>query len=415
MSFEGLKNLKEIRVFLITLIVITIVSAGALFVVLYMKANAVLESTMKEEAAAYFSLLVKARAWNALHGGVYVEKKDGVESNAFLEKVGIKPDIKCEDGRVFTLRNPSSMTREISELMKTEGMWFHMTSLKPVNPQNKPDSFEKKALEAIEGGSQEVVGIERNGPNPMFRFMGPLYYEQSCSRCHEKQGYREGSLRGGISINIPIARLDSVVRENRLIVGSLTIVAVGLLLSIVSIMVSRLATRLDRTQRVLKEATITDELTGVRNRRYIMERLKEEFERAKRQHTPLGLIVLDIDHFKSINDTFGHLFGDTVLRMVAVQMRMTLRKYEVLARTGGEEFLIISPDSNIEGIVHIAERVLNVVRDNKIVDRGRQISVTVSAGATMLRETDTVDTFLSRADDALYQAKNRGRDRVEVL
>jgi diguanylate cyclase (GGDEF)-like protein/PAS domain S-box-containing protein len=178
----------------------------------------------------------------------------------------------------------------------------------------------------------------------------------------------------------------------------------------------KLIKRLNETQTHLKHMAITDELTGLRNRRYIVERLEEEFQRAKRTGRPLSLIMLDIDHFKKINDAHGHLFGDLVLQVVSVRMKEALRKHDLIGRVGGEEFLVVCPESSLEDTVVVAERIRKVIRREAISDGVREAAVALSAGVTMLRDDDrSSDKFFSRADTALYKAKEQGRNRVAVL
>lgn len=178
----------------------------------------------------------------------------------------------------------------------------------------------------------------------------------------------------------------------------------------------KLIKRLNETQTHLKHVAITDELTSLRNRRYIVERLEEEFQRAKRTGRPLSLIMLDIDHFKKINDAHGHLFGDVVLRVVSVRMKEALRKHDLIGRVGGEEFLIICPESSLEDTVVVAERIRKIIHHEAIGDGVREATVALSAGVTMQRDDDTSsDRLFSRADAALYSAKEHGRNRVVVL
>ncbi len=178
----------------------------------------------------------------------------------------------------------------------------------------------------------------------------------------------------------------------------------------------KLVKRLNEAQTHLKHVAITDELTGLRNRRYIVERLEEEFQRAKRSGRPLSLIMLDIDHFKDINDAYGHLFGDVVLRVIAARIKSSLRKHDLVGRVGGEEFLVLCPDSAIEDTVVVAERVRKIINDEAIGDGVNEVRVALSAGVTMLRASDaSSDRVFSRADTALYKAKEEGRNRVMVL
>jgi diguanylate cyclase (GGDEF)-like protein/PAS domain S-box-containing protein len=178
----------------------------------------------------------------------------------------------------------------------------------------------------------------------------------------------------------------------------------------------KLIKRLNEAQTHLKHVAVTDELTGLRNRRYIVERLEEEFQRSKRTGRPLSLIMLDIDHFKTINDAHGHLFGDVVLRVVSVRMKEALRKHDLIGRVGGEEFLVVCPESYLEDTVVVAERIRKIIHGQTIGDGVREVTVALSAGVTMQRDDDTSsDRLFSRADTALYKAKGQGRNRVVVL
>jgi len=373
--------------------------------------------TVKDEAASIFEIIVQTRIWNARHGGVFVEKKEGVESNEYLRQVGIEPDVKCEGGRIFTMRNPALMTKELSGLAREKsGVTFHITSLNPINPRNKPDDFEKRALEQFELGRREMIKVDRSGPEPVFRYMAPLFVEESCLPCHKSQGYETGDIRGGISVNVPVSGLLRKMIMNRLVIAGLSILTIALLLGILYSMVWKLVVKLNDSQNRLKQMSITDELTGLRNRRHIMQRLDEEFQRARRMDKSLGIIMLDIDHFKRINDEFGHRFGDVVLKTIAQRAPAMLREYDLLGRIGGEEFLIVSPDTDVDETAIIAERIRRIIGEQGVLHDGREVKITVSAGITMLKEEDRgSDALLSRVDKALYKAKQEGRDRVAVL
>ncbi len=178
----------------------------------------------------------------------------------------------------------------------------------------------------------------------------------------------------------------------------------------------KLVKRLNEAQTHLRHMAVTDELTGLRNRRYIVERLEEEFQRSKRTGRPLGLIMLDIDYFKQVNDEFGHIFGDVVLRVIAARIRTSLRKQDLVGRVGGEEFLVVCPDSSLEETVVVAERIRTIINGEEIGDGINQVKVALSAGVTMLNAKDkSADKVFSRADTALYKAKEEGRNRVVVV
>lgn len=405
---------KDVRTFLITISVVVTVGVSITYLFRYQTVNDLLIQTLRHEAESFAQLIVLTRHWNAAYGGVYVEKKPGVESNPYLKELGVNPDIRTTDGRILTLRNPAIMTREISELAGRDNLVvFHMISLKTLNPENQPDDFEKRSLERFEKGERQIWQLDRTGERPIFRYILPLAIDRPCLSCHSRQGYKIGDIRGGISISVPAAELVAQMKTNRNQIVIDVIVTIGILLAIIYFLAWKLVGRLDETQKRLKHIAVTDELTGLKNRRYIMEELDKEYQRAARTGGTLSLILFDIDHFKRVNDNFGHAFGDTVLKAVAQEMQASLRTYDLLGRIGGEEFLIASPGSTLDEAVRLAERIRETIKGRKISNVTDTMTVTVSAGITSLSEQDAkADILLARADEALYLAKQQGRDRV---
>jgi diguanylate cyclase (GGDEF)-like protein len=163
--------------------------------------------------------------------------------------------------------------------------------------------------------------------------------------------------------------------------------------------------------RDLEQLATTDPLTGLLNRRSFQAACLREFERFRRQGSPLSLMLLDIDHFKSINDRFGHDVGDQALTALASTCLAKLRRTDVMARLGGEEFVILTPGSKPDDAMLLAERLRVSVAQ---MTTGRdQISFTVSIGLAEAHARDpSIEDVLVRADQALYQAKNEGRNRV---
>jgi diguanylate cyclase (GGDEF)-like protein len=159
-----------------------------------------------------------------------------------------------------------------------------------------------------------------------------------------------------------------------------------------------------------------DELTNHWNRSAILRAMKSELARAKRENRPVGVILMDIDYFKRINDSHGHLAGDAVLREVARRISSVMRPYDAVGRYGGEEFILILPGCDIENTIHVAERLRKTFSGNPIRTKEGVFWITMSFGVTSVqglseRETDAV---IRAADQALYRAKNGGRNRVEV-
>jgi diguanylate cyclase (GGDEF)-like protein len=156
-----------------------------------------------------------------------------------------------------------------------------------------------------------------------------------------------------------------------------------------------------------------DGLTGVWNRVAILDLLKREFEVSARGGTTIGLIMLDVDHFKQVNDKHGHLIGDVVLVEIAKRMQEAVRSYDLVGRYGGEEFLVVSPDCDLMQIQMCAERIRASVADKPISSDSTMINVTASAGVAILSSlVNTEREALAAADNALYRAKAEGRNRV---
>lgn len=170
----------------------------------------------------------------------------------------------------------------------------------------------------------------------------------------------------------------------------------------------------------LRLLSITDSLTGLFNRRHFIEESEREIARARRYHLPTGMLLLDIDHFKRINDTYGHTTGDEALKAFAAACQKALRTNDILGRLGGEEFGVFLPQTDADGAALVAERIRHAVEairlshDSKATDRDSQtVSLTVSIGvAAGCGGEPGVDALLSRADEALYRAKAAGRNRV---
>ena len=159
---------------------------------------------------------------------------------------------------------------------------------------------------------------------------------------------------------------------------------------------------------------IVDGLTDIPNKRYLIEFLNRELSRSMRHHRPLAVIVFDIDRFKAINDGFGHLAGDHVLREMSSRLRDVIRAEELLARYGGEEFVAVLPESTREQALNVAERLRSLVEGEPFVFDGESLSVTISLGVAAVEGGEAIEPaeIIGKADQKLYEAKNAGRNRV---
>jgi two-component system cell cycle response regulator len=171
-----------------------------------------------------------------------------------------------------------------------------------------------------------------------------------------------------------------------------------------------------KTNELLKELSITDHLTHLYNRRYLMAELEIEFQRTLRKNGALCLVLIDVDHFKLVNDTFGHQNGDMVLAAIAEALQVELRRYDIAARYGGEEFAMFLPDTSLgEGQI-VAERLRCSVQEIAFPPPLEDVAITISQGIAALPSPriTSVDALIKAADEALYLAKRMGRNRVET-
>jgi diguanylate cyclase (GGDEF)-like protein len=207
------------------------------------------------------------------------------------------------------------------------------------------------------------------------------------------------------------------IRSGTIFLTTQAIAYLGLavMLHTLSRYILRTIDRLHAQREQLTDMALTDALTDLPNRRHLIEQLEREFSRARRYRRPLSLIYIDLDGFKSINDRFGHLFGDEILRGAAIAMRAVLRSTDLLARIGGDEFSILLPETNLEG----GRRVANKLRKALTAYSERLDPIipplSFCAGVGQLRREDkSIDDLIGRADEAQYRAKDAGKDQIRT-
>ncbi len=390
----------------------------AIFWGFYNRTANLIEDQLLYEARAFFEEIVLTRHWIIKQQGVYIKKQPGMTPDPYLERIkGLKTTITDRSGQEYLLRNHAVVTRLISNLAQ-EGHHFtiHITSLNPLNPDNAADRFEKAALQSFEKGSRERFRLEKTKSGLMFRFMAPLITREECLPCHGAQGYRVGDIRGGISISIPAGDALKQIAAARDYTVYSAIALLAVLLSVIIYISRHLVNDLRDSEKRLVELATTDALTGVLNRGEGMRRFQLEISRSLRKRQSLSVILIDIDYFKKINDNFGHQTGDLVIELIAGKLAMTLRDYDIICRYGGEEFLVILPDTGLDEARETAERLRKVVEEmNTRPQDGKPIKLTISLGVTNLQTGDSLDGLVYRADNALYIAKEEGRNQVQYI
>ncbi|MFH0997875.1 MAG: diguanylate cyclase [Pseudomonadota bacterium] len=387
-----------------------IVLVAASFIWNYSNARMEQQTIAFQTARGFFNQVLISRAWNAEHGGVYVPVTRDTLPNPYLDDP--LRDIEINGNLTLTKVNPAFMTRQIADIAaKREGIHFHITSLNPIRADNKPAPDEEIALKSFENGKPEFGQIITAESGSTFFYMAPLKTEKTCLACHARQGYKEGDIRGGISVTLPfVSRIPLVA----LMLGHIGICMVGLIGIIVS------GTKLNKAYESIKRQAVIDALTGIPNRRSFSGHILTEVNRSQREKYPLSVIMGDIDNFKLFNDTYGHGGGDDCLRKVAQVINETLKRpSDFCARYGGEEFIIVLPYTSQEGALFIAEDIRTNVSNLQIPHDKSLPSgfVTISLGVATTNVNVPVshEELTQQADSALYIAKEKGRNRVEVF
>ena len=198
---------------------------------------------------------------------------------------------------------------------------------------------------------------------------------------------------------------------------TLTAAALGLIMMTVRRLADERDSALNEARRMAlhyEQLASYDALTGACNRRFFMARASEELSKCRRTAQPCCLLMIDLDHFKRVNDTYGHASGDEALRQLARIARSTLRDFDMFGRIGGEEFAVMLSAVDVKQAVDIGNRLREAMSAQTITHEAKQFQITLSGGVVRATDQDSVESLLEAADAALYRAKNTGRNRIEV-
>ncbi len=229
---------------------------------------------------------------------------------------------------------------------------------------------------------------------------------------------KSGQIAGSFELYLDVTRyrneINQRVTTSVLILGTILLLVFSFAYVVVFLGVKQLKKLLQR----LQQLAVTDPLTGAFNRGAVLTRAEEELSRMERRKAlmpgiSLGVIMIDLDHFKNVNDTYGHQTGDEVLREMSRRVESCLREYDVFGRYGGEEFLVVVPDGDFSGAMVVAERIRFELTKAPFICGAHSLPITASFGVTCCHDpAEGINAALQRADDALYQAKDDGRNRV---
>ena len=197
--------------FIVAISAIILLSYGFLLYQTSSLQNELVMEQARQQARILYKQILLTRQWVSDHQGLFLVKTAGVAENPYLHEAAIRTD----DGTVFVKRNPAMVTRELSEYAARTGFcWFRITSLKPVNPENKPDDFERMAMERFKEGLPEFEAITDSPEGRVHRYVAPLLVQESCLTCHAEHGYSVGDIRGALSISVPLSWADKVRKKN---------------------------------------------------------------------------------------------------------------------------------------------------------------------------------------------------------
>ncbi len=374
----------------------------------------------KIQAQTSYEKDVFYRRWNSIHGGVYVPVTKDTPPNPYLSHLPER-DIKTPSGESLTLMNPAYMSRQVNELIKKkQGIGGHITSLKPLRPENSPDSWERKALGEFEQGKDMVMSVENMDGGNYLRVMHSFITEERCLKCHEAQGYKVGDIRGGISVSIPMAPLYAIQKER---VNALSIVHTILWFFGISGLLftrQRLKAGEEKEHELVAELeslSIKDELTGLYNRRGLLSMVTQQYSIAKRIQKTLMLVYVDLDGMKQINDLYGHQEGDNALKDTADILKNAFRETDIIARIGGDEFVVFGMVIEHKGLNIVTSRINEKLERNVgeyVARSAKPYTLSLSNGIAFAdtEKPFSFDSMLSEADQNMYlqKQKKKGSD-----
>ena len=392
-----------------------------------------LESARIDARSAFEDTIVYMQ-WNTGHGGVYVEETDMTQPNPYLTTVKEKVITTTNTNRRLTLINPATMIREVNELSrKRNGTLTKLSSLNPINQQNSPDAWEEKALLGFRSGVKEFSTLYTISSADHMRLIKPLIAEKPCLTCHNMNGIKEGDIIGGLSVTVSMAPLTAAKLHSTysLILAHSVIWFFGLFglhfmtkrfnrsevmrlkaelelrkhTGKLEEMVRERTTELVHKSLALEHQTLHDGLTGLPNRSLLIERALQSLQFAKRDEFPCSLLMLDLNHFKEVNDALGHHVGDMLLQEVASRLRRSLRSTDTLARLGGDEFAIVMPKLGKKQVEVVTRILLDLLRKPFEIAR-KKLYIGASIGIAFYPEHgDNTSQLMQKADVAMYHAK----------
>lgn len=406
------------------LVVLSLLIAVILVITFFYEIASIKEQTRSlavNTAKAYLATVVDIREWNAGHDGIYVFA-DKVEPNPYLKDP--LRDLETSEGYLLTKLNPAYMTRLLGEVtLENSGIGFRLTSLWPINPDNAPDDWEKEALEIFEQGEQSEWYEAGINSDKQLRYMEPLYLTEDCLDCHGDQGYEVGQLRGGLVVSLSYEPFLLIQRSQMKSVIIRYAIFAFILLASASVFTGKTLSdeRKKRNYAVqLEQLSRIDELTGLLNRRALMDELDRSIQSAIDGNSPLSIILFDLDDFKLVNDNYGHLVGDLILKHSAAIVQGNVRGVDSVGRFGGDEIMVVLPGLSGETAEKVKERIKKAMDDTPFNYQDLLLYQRLSGGVGTLSAGDKEaldlekirQNLIQTADGELYREKQLRKGKL---
>jgi len=408
---------------LIGLLALSVLMGGVILYVAYWHTLRIESTIFERSASSYSSAISEFRRF-------YTEEITGRLSGT---GVVITHDYKNLDHAIPV---PATMTNDLASRLNhsSDDIKVSIVSGYPFSFRvaRKLTEFEKDAFEYFDRTASKGYSkmFDEDGLN-VFRYASPMIMSEGCVACHNshpnsvKTDWRIGDVRG---LQVVEIFGSDLVMENKLGFAYIFVSVVAFFVLSAS-MVTWLVTRsravesearasleeskaeLEKTNLSLQKLAVTDFLTGIYNRQKLDEILKQEVARANRYGAPLGFAIFDLDNFKRVNDTYGHDIGDQILIEFSEFVSSRIRDTDTLGRWGGEEFIVICPETDVDGMKQLTEVIRSGVEESDFTVVGR---LTASFGVTVHRKGESISELEIRADEALYEAKGSGRNCVVI-
>lgn len=375
-----------------------------------------IDTLVKREANIRLQTANHVRKWIVQFGGVYTPVNDVHQPNPYIPEHAGR-DVKTADGRLLTISNSiAALNAIMGKDNRVVGAFIRFTGDAPLKPGNEPDQWESMALEKLKAGEKIAAGYSKFEGKSYYRMMQPLKLKPKCYKCHSYSQYKLGDIVGGLGIHVDM-EVYSQARTSVIQTHIISYTIIWIMGSIGILFTGKnwqqFLHQKDTLQHQLQNLAVHDPLTGFLNRHQVEMIFDNEIARAKRNRSNLSILLVDVDNFKSINDTYGHQAGDAILKHLASDFKQSIRESDYLVRYGGDELLFILTDSSNHETLKKAESIRLKIADNPVlIDQEIKIQVTLSIGiATYPEHGETFNQLVSSADNALYGAKKNGRNR----